>query len=210
MEKFTFILLFSLSLFTSAQCTISGKASINENAEETYAVGNDTAQCKDCHLWVGIGGNAMILGDNKQNTVKIKATSGGRQVLSLVYLTSQGVVQCSKNIDINGKPSTATNNTKITPDPEPVADCNIHISEMKEVKVADNMVLFQPVGEDNSYKFNWTVTYFNGKVVASKEKNPQFSFGKADGIKKVQVKIISTRCMREFTKTFDTDYWMYF
>ena len=103
MKKFTFLSLLFFGILLHAQCTINGKSTINLNTEEIYSVANETAQCKDCHLWVGVGSSASISGDNRQSSVKLKANTAGRQVLSVAILTQQGLMQCSKNIDIIGR-----------------------------------------------------------------------------------------------------------
>ena len=114
MKKFLFLLSFLSFTNAFSQCNIKGNATIKVLETETYTVENDIAQCKDCHLWVNIGGNSELQGDVKQNAVKLKGTSGGRTVLSLVMLSPQGVVQCSKNIDVVDGAIIDTNKTAVS------------------------------------------------------------------------------------------------
>jgi hypothetical protein len=210
MYKLTLLSLLLMSFLMNAQCTITGKSTIKVLAEETYSVSNETAQCKDCHLWIPIGGNATISGDNRQNTVTIKANSGGRQVLSLAILTQQGFLQCSKNIDIIDDSVIAQNSNNPSRDPVQKVECKIDISDFKEVKYAENIVSFFPIGDDQSYKFIWTITYPDGRTATSNEKVGQFPYTKTEGIKTVQLRVITSTCLRDFTKSYDSIYWNHF
>ena len=216
MKKFAFLSLLFFGILLHAQCTISGKSTMNLNTEEIYSVPNETAQCKDCHLWVGVGNSASISGDNRQSSVKIKANATGRQVLSVAILTQQGLMQCSKNIDIiDSKLNTiGTNNSNngVTTTLEPVQkpDCNIKINDFKEVKYAENIVSFFPIGDDNQYRYIWTAIYMDGREITSKEKVPQFPYTKTDGIKTVKLQMISDKCLRSLSKTYDNNYWEFF
>lgn len=210
MKKFTFLSLLFFGILLHAQCTINGKSTINLNTEEIYSVPNETAQCKDCHLWVGVGNSASISGDNRQSSVKIKANTIGRQVLSVAILTQQGLVQCSKSIDIIDKKTTAQNGTTTTIEPEQKPDCNIKISDFKEVKYSENIVSFFPIGEDNQFRYIWTVTYFDGREVISKEKVAQFSFSKTDAPQSVKLQMVNNTCLRTLTRTYEKSFWEFF
>ncbi|MFC6267321.1 hypothetical protein [Frigoriflavimonas asaccharolytica] len=210
MKKLSFLFLFFLFTIAHAQCNITGKSSIENQAEETYSIANEIAQCKDCHLWVGVGSNATIVGDNRQNSVKIKANSAGRQIISLAVLTSQGLMQCSKNIDITDGKTSIKNSKITTKEPEPTVDCNVKISDFKEVKYSENIVSFFPIGEDLQFKYIWTATYFDGREVVSKEKIPQFPFTKTDGIRTVKLQMISDNCLKSLSRSYENNYWQYF
>lgn len=206
-KKLLMTLSLATGLYATAQCTISGKSTINVLSEETYSVSAEAAQCKDCHLWVNVGGNTSILGDHKQNSVKLKAKSGGREVISLSVLTPQGFMQCSKNIDIvDANGTLPVQNTE----PAKTSNCDVEANNYKEVKYADQIVSFFPNVMSDSYRYSWTVLYFNGSTMSSTEKVPQFPFTKDNGINKVTVKIHSSKCMKEFSKTYDGNYWKFF
>ena len=207
MKKIITIGCILVAFSVSAQCNITGKSSITVLSEETYSIGSEAAQCKECHLWVTVGGNTTILGDSRQNAVKIKANSWGREVISLSVLTSQGLMQCSKNIDVvdsNGAIPVVAEAPKTT------KNCDIDVDNYKEVKYADNIVSFFPNVTNDGFKYSWTVTYFNGETMSSTEKVPQFPFKKENGINKVTVKINSSKCLKEFSKTYDGNYWKFF
>ena len=210
MKKFTFLSFLFFGILLNAQCTISGKSSIILNTEESYSVANETAQCKDCHLWVGVGTNASISGDNRQSIVKVKGNSVGRQVISVAILTQQGLMQCSKNIDIIENKIAAENSVTTTLEPIQKPDCNIKISDFKEVKYADNIVTFFPIGDDHQFRYIWTAIYMDGKEITSKEKVPQFPFTKTVGIKTVKLQMISDKCLKSLSKTYDNNYWEFF
>lgn len=202
---FTFALIASTTAF--AQCNITGNSTINKGTEEFYTVPTELAQCKDCHLWVISGGNAQFTGDHRQNTVKIKGNADGRIVLSLAILTPQGLSQCSKNIDI----STSSANTALVSTEESAKkNCDVETNNLKEVKNGEGIVSFFPNAVNDSYKYNYTATYHNGETMSSTEKIPQFPFTKDNGITKISVKINSSKCIREFSKTYDANYWKFF
>lgn len=206
MKKNTLLFGLFASAIVSAQCNISGKSSISVLSEETYTVANELAQCKDCHLWVTVGGNTTIASDNRQNSVKIKANSGGREVLSLSVLTPQGLMQCSKNIDIvdgNGALPVVSETAKSK-------NCDIQANNYKEVKYAEGIVSFFPNVTNDTFRYHWTANYFNGDTMSSTEKVPQFPYTKENGITKVVVKINSSKCLKEFSKTYDGNFWKFF
>ncbi|MBW8359828.1 MAG: hypothetical protein K0M63_08535 [Weeksellaceae bacterium] len=202
-----------LSVFAFSQCSINGKSSIRVLDEEVYSIAGDLAQCKDCHLWVNIGGNAYTVGDNRQNTVKIKATSGGREVISLAVLSPQGLVQCSKNIDILDSAQTsaaAPETSEMAPAANIAVKCDIEVKGYKEVKYAEGTVSFFPDITKNDYKYEWNTSYATGETMQSTEKVPQFPYTKEKSITKVRLKIVSQKCVREYTKTYDASYWKFF
>lgn len=188
-----------------AQCKIVGNSQAKTTQPETYTIENDNAQCTDCHLWSVIGSNAAIDGEFRKNSVKIVPNSGGRIILSLTTLTSQGVSQCSKNIDI------ADNSVAATPSPEQNVNCDVEIKNFKEVKFAEGIVSFFPIEQNpKDFKFTWTVSYANGDKKESTEKVPQFPYSEANPINDVKVKIFSGTCLKSFTKNYEANYWKIF
>ena len=203
MKKFIIAATVMLSSAAFAQCNINGKSTIKVNETETYVLENDDAQCTDCHLWVAIGGNSELEGDTKKGSVKLKSTSGGRTVISLSVLTPKGLSQCSKNIDI------ITDNTTILNTQKNI-DCDININGFKEVKYSEGIVTFFPSSTQNEYKYNWTAIYKNGEQKTSLEKIPQFNYSKQNGIITMKVRIVSSKCMKDMSKTYDDTYWKFF
>jgi hypothetical protein len=213
MTKILILLSMLLSGFTFSQCSINGKSSIRVPDEEAYSIAVDVAQCKDCHLWVNIGDNASITGDNRQNAVKIKAISVGREVISLAVLTSQGLVQCSKNIDILDSEQNSAAVPEIletSPAENTAVKCDIEVKGYKEVKYAEGTVTFFPEITKNDYKYEWNTRYATGETLQSTEKVPQFPYTKEKSITKVRLKIVSQKCVREYTKTYEASYWKFF
>ncbi|MEC5395587.1 hypothetical protein [Bergeyella sp. RCAD1439] len=187
-----------------AQCNIVGRSNIGLGASETYQVENNNAQCPDCHQWTLIGGTAQIEGEFRKNNVKITPLSSGRSVLSLAMLTAQGVVQCSKSIDVGSSGFASS-----APEPRKV-DCDIDINGYKEVKYAQGIVSFFPSNTQNEYKYSWTAVYSDGTQKSSLEKVPQFEYSAERTITLVKVKITSTTCMKELSKTYETGFWKFF
>ncbi len=209
MKKLSAIFLLFVAVWSYAQCSINGKSTINIKDTETYSIETNIAQCRECHLWVTVGGNAKIEGDNRLHTVKLKANSGGRTVLSLAYLSPVGLVQCSKNIDILD----TSGNSSYTPAPNTSnnSNCDIDFKNYKEVKVSPNIVSFFPnVGADTDFSYTWTANYRNGDWKTSNEKVPQFPFSEENPILNVKIKVISKTCYKEFSKTYEGNFWKFF
>lgn len=197
-------LLISVGMYS--QCDINGKSSINIIETETYTLNNDNAQCTDCHLWVTIGGNSQLEGDTRKNSVKLKPVSGGRTVLSLSVLTAQGISQCSKNIDVvNNVGKSLSDNAEQKP-----TDCDINFSGFQEIKYSQAVVSFFPANIQNDYKYTWVVNYANGDQKTSTEKVSQFPLVKENIITSVKLKIISQKCMKDLSKTYDNNFWKFF
>ena len=208
MKKILLLAGLTFAFSMEAQCNISGNSSVKVNEISTYTLDNDNAQCSDCHLWVTVGGNSQIDGEFRKNSVKIKPNSGGRTVLSLSVLTSQGLSQCSKNIDIiDGTTSSVSN---LQNSIQTAQDCDIALESFKEVKYADGVVTFFPSNTNNDYKYSWTAVYADGKQAESSEKIPQFPYTKEGSITTVKVKIVSAKCIKSLSKSYDSTYWKFF
>lgn len=206
MKKLGLFFAIAIVNIVHAQCFIEGKSNIQPNVEETYTVSKTTAQCTDCHLWVTIGGNAAIVSDTKKNTIQFKASSSGRQIISATVLTPEGIAQCSKSINIG-----ITESINIADNSYPTQkECDIKTNNYTEVKTSDTMVNFYPNDLNTNFSFQWKTTYFDGEIKSSTVPTPQFPFGKTKSIKSVNVKITSSKCMKEFTKSYEENYWRFF
>lgn len=197
------------SVAISAQCNISGKSSINVLAEETYTIATETAQCKDCHQWVNIGGNTTIIGDKKQNSFKVKANTAGREVISLSVLTPSGLLQCSKTIDIVDTNSTKPLVAEATEVGKPKI-CDIEVTNYKEVKYNEQTVSFFPDVMNDAQKYSWVANYENGDTKKSTDKVALFPYSKENGITKLVLKVNSSKCLKEYSKNYDANYWRLF
>lgn len=205
MSKIVFLFGFLSFVNGISQCYILGKPSIKAGETETYTVEKDIAQCGDCHLWTTHGGNVTLQGNVKQNSIKLTGNTGGQTILSLAMLAPQGMVQCSKIVEVT-EPVKNITIYKTAPG-STNANCDIDFNEYQELKVADGMVLFSPTETERNYKYEWTVIYSDGEQKQSTEKKPQFPFSQDHGIISVAVKMISGNCMRTFTKTYDSNFW---
>jgi len=198
MKKNLFLLfLMSLSM-AFGQCYISGSAIFKISEEGTYNVENNSAQCADCYLWGNSGRSIEFVGEIKRSSVKVKATSVGRSILTASMQTAKGLVQCNKIIDVI--PDHSIKNP----------DCDIDFFSYVDEKSSEGTVVFSHRNTENSHKFEWTAAYENGDVKTSVEKVPKFSYSKENGIQTVTAKIISGKCTRVFTKTYDPYFWKYF
>ncbi|VDH03183.1 hypothetical protein [Bergeyella zoohelcum] len=207
MKKLGLFFAMAIVNIAHSQCFIEGKSVIQPNVEETYTVSRATAQCTDCHLWVTIGGNAGIVSDTKKSTIQLKAGASGRQIISTTVLTSDGIAQCSKSIDIGTTTSTnMTDNTALLNRDT----CDIITNNYTEVKTSNTTVNFYPNELNTNFHFQWTTTYFDGETKNSTVSTPQFPFSKTKGIKSVNVKITSSKCMKEFTKSYEENFWRFF
>lgn len=215
MKKNLVLLFIFCSIFSFAQCSITGKTSLRVGEEDILGFTGQQAQCSECHLWIGLGnGNKALKSDKKLKTVKFLADSPGRYVVSLNVLTENGFMQCAKNIDVlmgeTAANTGSTINVSSAPEIQTATPCDIEIGNFKEVKYDAGIVSFFPESSTVEYKYNWTVTYLKGEQAKSFEKVPQFPYGAANPIKSVKLQIVSNRCLKEFTKTYDTNYWTFF
>ena len=217
MKKFLSILFLGILLPGFGQCTIDGVTSATVGEEVTLTVSGAEAQCKECHLWVAVGNTAVISGDARLKTVKIASIKPGRQVISLAMLTPQGLAQCSKNIDVLEQTAGVANSsaplstTNVPPPAPPVAKpCDINVNNYKEVKYEAGVVSFFPLDTQGDWKYKWTVTYNDGETSKSYEKVPQFNYSAAKPINTVKLQVVSQKCMKEFTKRYDSNFWLYF
>lgn len=214
--KTQLLILLSILTYSSlfSQCTINGKSIIKVQDEETYSLSPEIGQCKDCHLWSNYGKNATIIGDNKLSSIKLKANEVGRQLISISALTSQGMVQCSKTIEIlDGKNYEEVINgtsTDIKQNTNTSKNCDIEVTDFKQGKFGDGIVNFFPNVSNNEYKYGWTVTYSDGSIMKSADKTPQFPYTKEKGISVVKLQIFSKNCIKDLSRSYEPIFWEHF
>lgn len=196
-----------------SQCNIIGKNVISLNEKSSYVVENAKAQCDDCHLWKVSNDNSRIEGDMRTKSIAINPLSEGKTVLSLSVLTSKGMDQCSKEIEIV-KPVAKTNNNFFQQNPERGEngknDCNVDVNNFKEIKFAANSVSFVPNIASKEHDFLWTATYTNGEKRTSNYTISQFAFTKDNTIKTVSLEVKQGACVRTISKNYEGHFWMYF
>lgn len=199
------ILLLTVALIyhsSFAQCFIKGNSTITVGVPETFTVEKSIENCKNCHVWTIDGGNVSIEGSDKESSVKLKGNFFGGTILSLVMTTEKETARCSKVIDVTDPILNEPQNNN--------ANCDIDFSDYKEVKNDDGKVSFSPMKTENNFKFYWTVVFENGEQKTSEEKVPQFNYAKENGIVSVTGKIVSKKCIRNFTKKYDSNFWRFF
>ena len=89
-------------------------------------------------------------------------------------------------------------------------DCDITVNSFRDVKYAEGIVTFFPSEIQNNYGYTWTVIYATGEQKTSTEKIPQFPYTKENSITTVKVKILSNKCMKDLSKTYDSTFWKFF
>ena len=202
MKKIVFLLTFLSFTFGFSQCFIEGNSQIKTGESQVYTIKNNTAKCSDCHEWTTFGGNVSLEGDVKKNTIRIKGNAAGKTILSLEMISEKGILRCSKNIDVVNAPAQELNTLS--------SACDIGTDSFKEVKISDGNVSFVPSKKENNWKYEWTAEYDNGEKKISTESTSQFPYSNENGIKSVTLKISTSKCMRNFTKTFDSNYWRFY
>lgn len=205
MRKLLITVLLGMATIVYAQCKIQGNEILEVGELATYAVSVEQgAQCEECHQW-NIIGNAVMSGDSRKDYINIFADKAGTVQLNAIVLTSKGIEQCSK--EINASSSNKSGNENIV---KPLVKCNISIDNFKEVKYDDKTVAIFPSSRMNNYKYLWEVYYSNGTKKMSEDKISTFEYTPKNYIQKIEVKIISDRCMKKLTKKYDRMYWKIF
>lgn len=93
--------------FISAQCNIIGKPILSMNETSQYSVDVE-AQCTECYQWKSTGNNIVLMEEGKKKIINIKGSGNGEAILSVAVLTPNGVVECTKKLQVNDKNTLAT------------------------------------------------------------------------------------------------------
>lgn len=187
-----------------SQCEILGENTIDTGKTYEYSINNELAQCKQCHHWTTIG-NTSIISDNRLNSISVKALSPGKATIALQYLSNQGLVKCSKEVEIITFSSSTQNSST---DNRKNGDCDIQVSNFKEVKISAQKIAFLTENQQDLV-YTWEAHYKDNTKVSSNEKVPQFPFSEDNPITKVEVKIFSKTCYSKFSKNYDGNFWKY-
>lgn len=194
-----FLCCLMLSVSAFAQCFIKGSSTLKMQETETYTVEKDIAQCSDCHLWTTNGGDVSLIGNPKDASVKLKANGGGRTIISLVMLSPQGVVQCSKMVDVQQDLTAGLKSG----DP----NCDIVLTNFLEAKSSDGTVSFRTESASSNLTYEWISSYADGTTQNSTNPQPKFSNPEGNTITAIEVKVKSKYCIKSLKKTYSTDYW---
>lgn len=116
-------------------------------------------------------------------------------------LTKNGVENCYQEVRVmdDNEHSNSPNTT-----------CDININNYKEVHYDKNIVAFFPLHQNSTYNYHWTVRYENNSSKESLEKIPLFEYSTQHKITSVTLKILSKQCLKEFTKTYEENFWKVF
>lgn len=200
MKKISTLLLGLSASFAMAQCEILGNSTLNIGEIATYSIGNEWAQCKQCHFW-STTGNTEVVGDNRLNTIQVRAKNTGTSTLSLQYFSTSGLVNCSKDITIVGQNTQNQTNTD--------SHCDILLTNFREVMTGANSIAFFP-DTNQELNYTWKVVYSDGTEATSNEKVPEFHFSAQKPIESVNIQVASKSCFKKFTKTYNEAYWKNF
>ena len=202
MKNFILIFLLGITNWLSAQCFINGKTTLFLNQEETYTV-DEVAQCKECYHWtVGNSEDVKLISEPKCNSIKLKGAKVGRVNLSISMLTNNGVIQCSKSIDV-----IAQNTVTGTASTSAPLNCDIDVTDFKELRYSENQVVLIPNETQKSFSYQWIVVYQSAGEKVIDEKVPTVLCSLDDPIKEVRLRNNSPVCTRKFSKTYPVSFW---
>ena len=202
MKKFSQLFLVLVSTLGFAQCEITGKSSLVVGEKSSYGIKKD-AQCKECYRWT-LDGKAVIVSDNRLNSVEINPINTGNATLSVQYLSHDGhVVKCSKDLHIS---LTETANAS---EKAKNGECDIDVTNYETKKLTNERLGFYS-NSNGDFSYTWEVLYKNGQKQYSTEKAPQFSYSKDNQIVTVSVTVVSKSCYKKFTKPYDDNFWKFF
>ena len=191
------------------QCTIAGNNTLNPNEIASFTV-DAKAQCDECYSWKSSSEpNLTIEGNNKTNKINVKSAQIGKGKISVSVLTSQGLVQCDKIVEVIAPVAIATSNVIEKKQSTVENSCGILIDDFKEVKVSDAVISFFPNVNPTDYLYKWSVSYANGEVQESSEKIPQFFYSDINFITLVKLRITRNNplCAITISKKFDEGFW---
>lgn len=199
-----------LASIAHGQCTIAGTNTLNSNEIASYTV-DTKAQCDECYSWKSSSEtNLTIEGNNKTNKIDVKSGQLGKGTISVSVLTTQGLVQCDKIVEVVAPVAAATSNSNEKKQSTLENSCGILIDDFKDVRVSDAVISFFPNGNNPSeYLYRWSVTYANGEVKESTEKIPQFFYSDINFITLVKLRITRNNplCAITISKKFDENFW---
>lgn len=196
MKTLLTLILTVTSIFLAAQCNILGSESIKVGDSVKYS-SNIVAKCIDCYSWKIFSQNQLIITDNKEGQISLKALKEGKAKISLTVETVDRNLTCEKNIEIQN------------PSQVKEKKCDVEITDFKDVKVDQNTMSFFPNVISQKYSYRWKAFYTDGSVKESEEKIPQFPNNPSWVINSVEVQIFNkiSLCTSIITKTFGEKFW---
>lgn len=189
-----------------SQCEITGSSTAIVGEKSTYTINNDIAQCKHCHQWTSTG-NGVITSDNRLKSVQINPQSAGNITLATQYLSDNGLIKCSKEVNIIAKENTET--TASSAKPAPQGNCDIDTNNFETVKINGERLTLMP-NSHQDFKYTWEINYKNGQQVKSTERAPQVNYSKENPIVSTSVMVVSKSCYKKLSKNYDDNFWKFF
>lgn len=189
------------SFFLSAQC-IKGEQNLYIGEEYTFSIDKNLAQCPDCHHWLIKSDLFKINGEQKKNTIKIVPQKVGDYEISSAVLTPSGLKNCSLKVNVSERSTLKVENT--------TTDCSVNVSDFKEIKVDPTNVILYPNNRTMTYNYTWEITYKNGKTIQISDIVPTVSRSVNNEIKTIVMRVLTTHCVRTFTKNYDDTFWKYY
>lgn len=165
---------------------------------ETQKFSADLAgKCEDCYIWKISPEEIISVESNNEGQITLKGSHLGTAKISLTIETENESFVCEKNISIQN----ATDQKE--------KQCDVEITNFKDVKVDDDTMSFFPNKISQKYSYLWKATYADGTRKESEEKIPQFINNPNTIITSVVVHIInkSSLCSSIITRTYGEKYW---
>ncbi|KQT16000.1 hypothetical protein ASG31_13560 [Chryseobacterium sp. Leaf404] len=196
MKTVFILILTTMSLLLPAQCQITGASTVKVG-DSLQLMSNTAAKCIDCYRWNVSSDELLHIQSSAEGKIILKALKAGTINVNLTVETADGKFTCEKNVEIQN------------PSPVKEKQCDIEISDFKDVKVDDSTMSFFPDKISQKYFYYWQATYSDGSIKESEEKIPQFPNSPSAIINTVLVKIInkSSNCFSVITRTYDEKFW---
>jgi hypothetical protein len=190
------------SVFAFSQCTITGANQLQVGERQVYTATNSEADCESCYQWTYLDQKILLESDTKKKDLTVKATVPGNAILSLEIMVNGEKSKCEKLIKVIAPTSNILSNDNVK--------CDFGFDSFKEIRSAENKVVFEPQTTQTNFSYNWTITYRNGDTKKSFEKKPEFDYSDNLAIDKVEMQVIFNQCSTKITKNYDTNFWYFF
>lgn len=204
MKKTLSLVCINLSLFAFAQCNIIGPGIIKTNEKASYRIETENAQCTNCYKWAIQDNKDFIKGDARKSAIDIVANREANVILSLAILTTSGIEQCSRHINI-----AVADHKEFDEHPKPIDEktCDIPNLNYTEVKYALGKLILIPEQDNPDFSYTWISTLKNAEKIESKERNPQFSYSDENPIETIQLVLSSKKCTKLSIRTYKEEFW---
>lgn len=212
--KLISLIVFFVGVMISAQCTISGSSSMNNNVSEDFSLERISAQCVDCFQWTADNKVVKIVSDPAKSAVTIRSIKAGEGYVAVSYPTENGIEKCRMKISVSdsvdGDRNRAAPATSAYDNKKPT-NCDVEITAFKVAKVAPGRIRLLPQPDEHkTFAFSWEVSYVDGTFQNSANETPEFVVSYRNPISKIELKVQEGFCTKTVTKTFSEGYWTFF